>query len=113
MSSSLDKLRALTSRLEEKLEEKDRTSDKTEKAVSKSQPEPVEKPLKAKDIVQSAKVGKDFESVRADNIIRVKNLYEKLKIFEKSPDGSETRVNPFSAFWFSWAAAHPDTEVYK
>ncbi len=23
------------------------------------------------------------------------------------------RINPFAAFWFSWAAAHPDTELYK
>ncbi len=23
------------------------------------------------------------------------------------------RINPFGAFWFSWVAAHPDTELYK
>ena len=23
------------------------------------------------------------------------------------------RINPFSSFWFSWAAAHPGTELYK
>lgn len=29
------------------------------------------------------------------------------------PDGTQERVNPISGFWFSWVAAHPDTEVYK
>ncbi|MBI2285332.1 DUF3179 domain-containing protein [Candidatus Saccharibacteria bacterium] len=36
-----------------------------------------------------------------------------VRLFEKTPDGSLVRLNPFPAFWFSWAAAHPDTELYK
>lgn len=36
-----------------------------------------------------------------------------VRLFEKLPDGSLERINPFAAFWFSWAAAHPDTELYK
>lgn len=33
-----------------------------------------------------------------------------------SPEGREKkleRINPFGAFWFSWVAAHPDTELFK
>jgi hypothetical protein len=43
-----------------------------------------------------------------------------VRLFEKKPDSSNPsgqaaleRLNPFSAFWFSWVAAHPDTELYK
>jgi len=79
MSSSLDKLRALAGRLEEKLEEKNNTAEVTEKkevATEKSVKKPIEK-------VQASE---KFEDIRSNNIARVKSLYEKLKIFEKSPD---------------------------
>jgi hypothetical protein len=33
--------------------------------------------------------------------------------YEKQSDGTLVRLNPFASFWFSWAAAHPDTEIYK
>lgn len=36
-----------------------------------------------------------------------------VRVFKKKTDGSLERINPFSAFWFSWAATHPETEVYK
>ena len=36
-----------------------------------------------------------------------------VRVYEKLPDGSEVRINPFSSFWFSWAAAYPDSELYK
>jgi hypothetical protein len=36
-----------------------------------------------------------------------------VRMFKKLPDGSEERINPISSFWFSWAAAHPETELYK
>ncbi|PTB83592.1 hypothetical protein C9926_02120 [Sulfurovum lithotrophicum] len=81
MSSSLDKLKALTSRLEDKLEEKGKVkpslSDdvKTEKVIA-------EKPV----LKLSPKSEINAEYVRENNIVRVKQLYEKLKIFEKSPD---------------------------
>jgi len=79
MPSSLDKLRALTSRLEEKLEQKE-TIPKEEKVSSE---EVIEKPIKTVTVV---KTNTSSDDVRADNIVRVKVLYEKLKIFEKSPD---------------------------
>ncbi len=95
MSSSLDKLRALTSRLEEKLEEKDKSRTPT--------PEPVatvsEKPALSMDTEEVAPSpivtvkpavtvngAENFETIRNANIARVERLYKKLKIYEKSPD---------------------------
>ncbi|WP_373029453.1 hypothetical protein [Sulfurovum sp.] len=81
MSSSLDKLRALTSRLEDKIEEKEKISSvisTEDKEVKKSEKKPSSKAVK--------KVTENCDNVREENIARVKELYEKLKIFEKSPD---------------------------
>jgi len=85
MSSSLDKLKALTSRLENKLEEKTKLSHKVESTPSPSKDKETNdtkvshKKVKKKVVVTG-------DSVREKNILRVKSLYEKLKIFEKSPD---------------------------
>ena len=46
-------------------------------------------------------------------VLRYNSELDVTQIFEKLANGKEERVNPFSAFWFSWTAAHPDTEVYK
>jgi len=83
MSSSLDKLKALTSRLEEKLEQKEEQSKSDLQEVSVSEKVPPSKPVKK---ASSHKVSMSSEQVREENIARVKTLYEKLKIFEKSPD---------------------------
>ena len=83
MSSSLDKLRALTSRLEEKLEQKESVSETVPKEEKVSPKKVIEKPVKPTSV---AKTDTGLEDVRGDNIVRVKVLYEKLKIFEKSPD---------------------------
>ena len=88
MSSSLDKLRALTSRLEEKLEEKGKTSDTPPQEVQESVSSPVNKSITPVKPTKKAQVKENFEDIRSSNILRVKNLYEKLKIFEKSPDFS-------------------------
>jgi hypothetical protein len=44
-------------------------------------------------------------------------VYEKdidaVRIFEKKSNGALVRINPFGSFWFSWVAAHPDTELFK
>ncbi len=99
MSSSLDKLKALTSLLEDKLEQKEKPSIE-EKKTAKEIPEHAKKtsaitPLpqkKEKKIVTSTpkRVEKKYtatsEDTRSKNINRVKILYDKLKIFEKSPD---------------------------
>ena len=36
-----------------------------------------------------------------------------VRLFEVKADGSKERLNPFPNFWFSWVAAHPDTEIIK
>ena len=36
-----------------------------------------------------------------------------VRLFEKKSDGTEKRINPFPNFWFSWVAAHPETQLYK
>lgn len=36
-----------------------------------------------------------------------------VRLFEKKADGTLERINPFPNFWFSWVAAHPNTELYK
>jgi len=109
MSSSLDKLRALTSRLEEKLESK--KSEETHKKVETSQVEAQKEETPKAEVPSVAqkeetvvpavsvppvtaavpvkqKTGKNesFEDVRSNNIERVEALYKKLRIFEKSPD---------------------------
>jgi hypothetical protein len=83
MSSSLDKLRALTSRLEEKLEQKEAIPETAPEEEKVSPEEVIEKPVKT---ISSKKTEASAEDIRRDNIARVKVLYEKLKIFEKSPD---------------------------
>lgn len=85
MSSSLDKLKALTSRLEEKLEQKEEHSAPDDKEISISEKAPVSTPVKK---ASDKKVNTGSEQVREENKVRVKILYEKLKIFEKSPDFS-------------------------
>ncbi len=60
------------------------------------------------------KVGKVEDSFQGKIIIAE---YEKdidaIRLYEKKSDGTRERINPFGAFWFSWVAAHPDTELYK
>ena len=88
MSSSLDKLKALTSRLEEKLEEKKKHSDETPQ-VTKTVPDETVKQSADKKKPAEQKTPKHYsgsDDVRGQNIERVKALYEKLKIYEKSPD---------------------------
>ena len=87
MSSSLDKLKALTSKLEEKLEQKKAQPAQTS-PTPKEQVKTAAKPLPATAPKVQKKTAKQAipENVRQENIDRVKALYEKLKIYEKSPD---------------------------
>lgn len=88
MSSSLDKLKALTSRLEEKLEQKEASLDSKLDKVSTGEKAPVLEPVE-KESVRDESAKKTYtgsDRVRTENITRVKALYTKLKIFEKSPD---------------------------
>jgi len=85
MSSSLDKLKALTSRLEDKLEQKEKVeplaSSKKTKVVNVE-----EKPIEKVILTSIKKQKPSSDKVRDKNKIRVNQLYETLKIFEKSPD---------------------------
>jgi hypothetical protein len=81
MSSNLEKLKALTSRLEDKLEEKGKKpSDDLQPKETKNIG--AEKTVKVTSLSEKS----SSDEVRENNIVRVKQLYEKLKIFEKSPD---------------------------
>jgi len=108
MASSLDKLKALTSKLEEKLEKKEKKVEKVSTSTTKVETKKVEKSEKVpqKDTVKKPEVTvektvepvkkvatqrkkvppKSTDVLRTANIERVKTLYKKLKIFEKSPD---------------------------
>jgi len=46
-------------------------------------------------------------------VLRYDSELDAVRVFEKLEDNTEQRINPFSAFWFSWAAAHPNTSLYK
>lgn len=46
-------------------------------------------------------------------VLRHEKELDVVRMYKKLPDGSEERINPVSGFWFSWTAAHPDTELYK
>lgn len=45
--------------------------------------------------------------------LRHEKAIDAVRMFKKNQDGTLERINPFSAFWFSWVSAYPDTEVYK
>jgi len=72
MSSSLDKLRALTNRLEEKLEQKETISETIPKEEKVTQKEVIEKPVKTVTVTETKTSSDD---VRRDNTVRVKVLY--------------------------------------
>jgi len=72
MSSNLDKLKALTSQLEEKLSQKNLATKETV----------VEQPTPIVEHIATF----DYAKTREANIVKVKELYLKLGIFEKSPD---------------------------
>lgn len=80
MLNSLDRLKALSSKLEEKNREKQSSAD-----VMPESSESIKKILEKKELHQSAQIISG-DSVRRENIKRVKELYTMLGISEKSPD---------------------------
>jgi len=62
--------------------------------------------VKAKGVVEDIFQGERI-TLRHDPELDV------IRMFKQLPDEEEERINPISGFWFSWAAAHPDTELYK
>ena len=61
--------------------------------------------VKAQGIVEDVFEGTTF-------ILRHDPELDVIRMF-RLKDDKEERVNPISGFWFSWAIAHPDTELYK
>ncbi|MBI2591077.1 MAG: DUF3179 domain-containing protein [Candidatus Brennerbacteria bacterium] len=45
-------------------------------------------------------------------VVRYEKDIDAVRLFEKKADGTLERINPFGSFWFSWVAAHPDTELF-
>jgi hypothetical protein len=45
-------------------------------------------------------------------VLRYEEGIDAVRVFEQELKGLK-RINPFPAFWFSWVAAHPQTELYK
>lgn len=62
--------------------------------------------VKAKEVVEDI-----FEGERV--VLRYDKELDAVRMFKMLPDGTEERINPMSGFWFSWAVAHPGTELYK
>jgi len=95
MSSSLDKLKALTSKLDDRLAKKNASNYRPNPLLTKSEPEPTKEPAKSVTPIPVSKPKpamtvlvkeENAEKIRMENIERVKTLYDDLKIFEKSPD---------------------------
>lgn len=95
MSSSLDKLKALTSKLDDRLAKKNASVYTPNPLLTKSETEPLKEPAKPiiTPLVSKPKPAltvlvkeENAEKIRTENIERVKILYEDLKIFDKSPD---------------------------
>ena len=61
--------------------------------------------VKAKGEVVDTFEGTEF-------VLRHNTDLDVVQIFKKV-NNIEERVNPFSTFWFSWVAAHPNTELYQ
>jgi len=62
--------------------------------------------VKAKGVITDEFAGETF-------VLRHDTELDVVRMFRKLSDGAEERINPISGFWFSWAAAHPDTELLK
>jgi len=83
MSSSLEKLKALTSRLENKLEAEGKVQVSPQEKENKNTPIVIEE---SDFLIPKSSVVSEKNNVREENIKRVEVLYKNLNIFEKSPD---------------------------
>ncbi|MBI2033865.1 MAG: DUF3179 domain-containing protein [Candidatus Liptonbacteria bacterium] len=60
------------------------------------------------------KMGEIIDSFAGKTIVaRYEKDIDAVRLFEKKNNGALERINPFAAFWFSWVAVHPETELYK
>ena len=61
-------------------------------------------------IEKMGEIEDDFEGKTF--VLKYEKEIDAVRMFEKV-DGTLERVNPFGNFWFSWVAAHPETQLYK
>ena len=69
------------------------------------------KAYSTKAVKEKGEVEDVFEGVTF--ILKHEKDLDVIRMFRKLNDGTLERVNPISGFWFSWAVAHPGTELYK
>lgn len=62
-------------------------------------------------VKERGEVRDEFQGAKM--LLRHDQELDVVRMFQERLDGTLERVNPFSAFWFSWVSAHPDTEVYQ
>lgn len=62
-------------------------------------------------VKEKGEVEDEFQGIKI--LLRHEKDLDVVRMWRVKADGTLERINPFSAFWFSWAAAHPDTEIYK
>lgn len=69
---------------------------------------------KAYDPRAVKRVGEVEDSFTGKTILaRYEPDIDVVRLYEKRSDGTLERLNPVGAYWFSWVAAHPGTELYK
>jgi hypothetical protein len=60
------------------------------------------------------KEGRIEDKVGGVNIVvQYEEDVDVVRLFKEGSDGVLERINPVPNFWFSWVAAHPDTELLK
>ena len=68
---------------------------------------------KAYNIASIKSVGTTEDMFKGEEfILRHEKDLDVVRMYRTLEDGSQERVSPVSGFWFSWAAAHPETELY-
>jgi hypothetical protein len=62
-------------------------------------------------VKEKGEVEDEFQGIKI--LLRYEKDIDVVRMYKKNTDGSLERINPFTAFWFSWIAVHPKTELYK
>lgn len=69
---------------------------------------------KAYDIEAVKKQGRVEDKFQGETfVLQHEKDLDVVRVYKKLTEGKLERLNPFNAFWFSWSAVHPDTELYK
>lgn len=69
---------------------------------------------KAYDVAAAKRNESIHDNFEGENIVlQYDTELDAVRMFKKLSNESLERINPISGFWFSWVAAHPDTELLK